>query len=119
MIIDHTTDHGTVRWVVELTAGYETNLLTNAERKEERYKDLMFDMKRNCEDARFVNLSVSCLGFFGAPCDAFEKMLQDLGMEETMRKFICKRITEIAIRTTYYTFCLREREWTHPELLGI
>ena len=119
MIIDHTTDHGTVRWVVELTAGYETNLLTNAERKEERYKDLMFDMKRNCEDARFVNLSVSCLGFFGAPCDAFEKMLQDLEMEETVRKFICKRITEIAIRTTYYTFCLREREWTHPELLGI
>ena len=36
MLINHATERGTVRWVAELTAGYETNLLTNAERKEER-----------------------------------------------------------------------------------
>ena len=119
MIIDHITDNGTVRWIVELTAGYETNLQNNAKRKEDRYKDLMSGMRRTCEDARFVNLSVSCLGFFGTSCDTFNDMLCELGLDDTARKFVYKRIIEIAIRTTYYTFCCREREWTNPELLVV
>ena len=119
MIIDHTTDNGTVRWVVELTAGYETNLQNNTKRKEDRYKDLMSGMRRTCEDARFVNLSMSCLGFFGSSCDTFNDMLCELGLDDTAGKFVCKRMIEISIRTTYYTFCCGERESTNPELLVV
>ena len=109
LIFDHTTDNGTV---LELTAGYETNLQNNTKRKDDRYKDLMSGMRRTCEDARFVNLSMSCLGFFGSSCDTFNDMLCvcELGLDDTARKFVYKRIIKISIRTTLlHVLLLRKR----------
>ena len=32
-------------------------------------------------------------------------------------KYIIKTLTDIAIRTTYYVFCKRGKDWNNPELL--
>ena len=79
MIIDQATKTGTLRWVVELTAGYETNLKSNSERKENRHKDCV---EHNGKDNR-----TSCLGLFGNLCVDFKNMLDELKLEQA---YICK-----------------------------
>ena len=55
--------------VLELTAGFETNMEDNADRKDSRYKDLVNRLQNEFDDIHFVNLSMSCLGFFWNTCD--------------------------------------------------
>ena len=47
-------------YIIELTVGYETNLLNNATRK--RHEKLINDQQNNYEKVIFVNLSISALG---------------------------------------------------------
>ena len=100
--------------VLELTAGFETNMEVNADRKDARYKDLVNRLQNEFDDIHFVNLSMSCLGFFWNTCDELDDVMTMCNMTDTMRKFTFKRMSELAIRTTYYIFCRRNLEWTHP-----
>ena len=56
---------------------------------------------------------MSCLGVFSndsiSLLSMFDKKEQD---------FCVKRMTTIAIRTTYYIFCTRNKEWKNPDLLS-
>ena len=40
-----------------------------------------------------------------------------LKFEKRTTSYTIKKITKIAIRTSYFTFCRRNREWTDPELM--
>ena len=60
---------------------------------------------------------MSCLGVFAKECSTFMEMLNDLGFEHNYKKYCIKRMTTIAIRTTYYIFCCRNKDWSDPELL--
>ena len=82
-------------YIVELTVGFESNLQKNSERKEGKYAQLIKSVK-------FVNISMSCLGVFAKECSTFMEMLNNLGFQNNYKKYCIKRITTIAIRTTYY-----------------
>ena len=104
-------------YIVKLTVGYETNLEKNAKRKKAQYSELVIDQSDHFEKVNFVNISMSSLGVYGKECSAFISMLNDLGFNENDRKYCIKRMTTIAIRTTYYIFCCRNKESASPELL--
>ena len=106
-------------YILELSVGYESNLQTNADRKKERYKDLIAQQKKHYKSVKFVNLSISSSGIFSKECDAFLEMLNDLGLDDRHRKYCIRKIMSIAIRTTYYIFCCRYKNWSTSELLII
>ena len=45
-------------------------------------------------------------------------MCNELKLESRHQKYIISKITKIAIRTTYYIFCCRNKPWTSPDLLS-
>ena len=104
-------------YIVELTVGYESNLYNNVKRKQSKYSELIREQNEKFKSVKFVNLSISSLGVFANECSTFIEMLHDLGIEHNHEKYIIRRMTTIAIRTTYYIFCCRNKEWSGPELL--
>ena len=104
-------------YVVELTVGYETNLRNNINRKNSKYKDLIQEQKKKFSSVTFINLSISALGVFDKESADFLNMLERMGLDDSHVKFVIKKIFSIAIRSTYYIFCCRNNEWTHPELM--
>ena len=104
-------------YIVELTVGYESNLYNNVKRKQSKYSELTREQNEKFKSVKFVNLSISSLGVFANECSTFIEMLHDLGIEYNYEKYIIRRMTTIAIRTTYYIFCCRNKEWSSPELL--
>jgi hypothetical protein len=83
-------------YILELSVGYESNLLTNVDRKRRRYEYLITQQKKQFKSVTFVNLSISSLGVFSKECHSF-----------------------LDIITTYYIFCCRDKDWLNPELLNI
>ena len=108
-----------ILYIVELTVGYESNLANNAKRKKEKYKDLIIKLDENFVSVKFVNLSISSLGVFDKECDTFIEMMNDLGLDDQHQQYCFRKIISIAIRTTYYIFCCRNKEWTNPGLVNI
>ena len=106
-------------YVLELTVGFESNLKKNADRKNEKYKDLISDLKRNYNHVKFVNLSLSSLGVFSTECKTFIDMLEILDFDKKRRKYVIRKIMNIAIRATYYIFCCRNKIWDDPSLMKI
>ena len=104
-------------YIVELTVGFESNLEKNVQRKKAKYSELIREQSERSENVRFINISISSLGVFAKECLTFMDMLNDLGFDKNHQKYCFKRMTTIAIRTTYYIFCCRNKEWTKPELL--
>ncbi len=108
-----------ILYMVELTVGYESNLANNAKRKKEKYKDLIIKLDENFVSVKFVNLSISSLGVFDKECDTFIEMMNDLGLDDQHQRYCFRKMISIAIRTTYYIFCCRNKEWTNPGLMNI
>ena len=106
-------------YIPELSVGYESNLQTNVDRKRRRYEDLITQQKKQFKAVKFVNLSISSLGVFSKECHSFLDMLNDLGFDKRHQHFAIRKIMSIVIRTTYYTFCCRDKDWSNPELLNI
>ena len=45
-------------YVLELTIGFESNLLTNVTQKQQKYQDLINEQHKNYEKVKFINLSI-------------------------------------------------------------
>ena len=84
-------------YIVELTVGYETNLLNNATRKRHKYEELINDQQNNYEKVIFVNLSISALGVFSKPSLSFMDMLKDLKFDMNCRKYIIRKIINTCV----------------------
>ena len=97
----------TCKNMARLTVGFESNLNNNAVRKKEKYQNLINEMSRNYRCVRFINLSMSSLGFFCDECSTFLDMMNDIGIDKKQQRFIIKKMINIAIRATYYIFCCR------------
>ena len=69
---------------------------------------------KNYEKVKFVNLSISSLGVFSHSSLDFTKMLKDPKFDEQCRKYYVRRIINICIRSSYYIFCKRNKEWDNP-----
>ncbi|CAB4040395.1 Hypothetical predicted protein, partial [Paramuricea clavata] len=106
-------------YVVELTTGYETNLKNNVKRKKDKYRELLRQLGKNCNQVKFINLSISSLGIFAEECSTFLDMLESIGLDKNHQMYCVKKMITIAIRTTYYIFCCRNKEWENPDLLTI
>ena len=105
-------------YILELTIGYESNLLNNTTRKRQKYKGLIKEHQKYYEKVKFVNLSVSSLGVFSESSLDFIEMLKDLELEDKCRKFIVKKIINNCIRSSYYIFCMRNKKWDNPQLMS-
>ena len=97
-------------YVLELTVGYETNLRNNINLKYSKYKELIKELKRKFNCVKFINLSVSALGVFDSESAAFIDMLERLDVNKNHVTYYIKKIITIAIRSTYYIFCCRNKE---------
>ena len=104
-------------YILELTVGYETNLRNNIKRKQEKYRVVITEQERHFNTVKFINLSISALGVFHKESSAFIKMLNGLDISENQTKYCMKKIINICIRSTYYIFCCRNKEWTNPNLM--
>ena len=104
-------------YILELTVGYESNLRNNINRKQSKYEKLIKDQKKKFKAVKFINLSISALGVFEKESAAFIKMLEDIHLDKNHVKYIIKKIINISIRSTYYIFCCRNKDWTKPDLL--
>ena len=88
--------------VLELTAGFESNLNNNAVRKKRISELDKKKMGRNYRCVKFVNLSMSSLGVFCDECSTFLDMMNDIGIDKKQQLYIIKKMINIAIRATYY-----------------
>ena len=79
----------------------------------------MRTLDENFVSVKFVNLSISSLGVFDKECDTFIEMMNDLGLDDQHQRYCFRKMISIAIRTTYYIFCCRNKEWTNPGLMNI
>ena len=71
-----------VLYVVELTVGFEFNLLKNAKRKKSKYKELIREQNEHFSTIKFVNLSISSLGVIAKECSSFTEMPNELGFQK-------------------------------------
>ena len=104
-------------YILELTVGFESNLLNNITRKNLKYKELVRQQRKHYNDVKFINLSISTLGVFSSQSTDFLEMLKDVGFEIQHQNFLLRRMINAAIRSTYFIFCRRNKDWDSPELL--
>ena len=108
-----------VLYTLELTLGFETNMQVNSIRKANKYNRLIKGLSSPYNKVTFINLSMGALGVMGSSCDSFLSLLQDLNFDRLVQKRIIMQTINIAIRTSYFIFCQRNKLWNNPELLTI
>ena len=102
--------------IIELTVGFETNITKNFERKKEKYEQLIYNLSTEYT-VEYVNLSLGALSVVNEKSE-LKKKLPKFGINDQSANFITKRIMKICIRTAYYIFCMRNKEWENPEHLA-
>ena len=104
-------------YLLELTVGFETNILTNSKRKSNKYNALIKDLNSQFSTVHFVNLSMGALGYLGTSSLNFYTMLEETGIDKAVQRDSTMKLINIAIRCSYYIFCRRNKEWTNPDLI--
>ena len=102
--------------VVELTVGFETNILKNSKRKEARYKDLIERLKKDY-NVEYFDLSMGGIGVIGNESKKIKDMFLNLGLSQQESDYLVRKIINVCIRSTYFIFCQRNKEWEQPGLL--
>ena len=88
-------------YILELTVGFESNIRKNSHRKHTKYHDLIKQHEHLFSEVKYINLSVSALGVFDQLSQSFLDMLKGLNYIPSTRNYITRKISTIAIRTTY------------------
>ena len=100
--------------------GYGSNLGSNAKRKKQKkYRELVQQLKSEHDKVNFVNLSISALGIYDKSTTDFTDKMKTLKLDGRSTNYIIEKIASIAIRTSYYIFCRRNKERTDPELMTL
>ena len=105
-------------YILELTLGFETNIQASRVRKANKYTPLLQDLSSSYNRVIFINVSMGALGVMGSSCDSFLSLLQDLSFGKVTQRRIIMKTINIAIWSTYYIFCQRNKPWNNPELLN-
>ena len=103
--------------ILELTVGFESNLKIISDRKLSKYRPLLPSLSTSYQEINFINMSMSALGVLESSCDSLFKLLKSLDIPEMHQKCLVSKTITIAIRSTYYIFCLRNKDWTVPDLM--
>ena len=104
-------------FVLELTAGFETNLLKNYQRKNLVYADLLARLSSTYANVCYLNLSMSAIGCVCSETNNFSAWLKDVGLTDNECIYTIRKTMKICMRTSYYIFCRRNSEWDAPDLL--
>ena len=110
------TDQNNIR-IIELTVGFETNIEVNTKNKSDRYEPLIQQLKTTGYKVEYVNLVMGAIGTYGHSCSNLKKTLLDLGVSSLETDYIMKKIVNVCIRCTYYIFCMRNKDWSNPDLM--
>ena len=62
-----------------------------------------------------IIIIMSSLGVFSDECSTFLDMMNDIGIDKKQQHYIIKKMVNIAIRSTYFIFCCRNRNWDNPD----
>ena len=68
--------------LLELTAGYQTNIDLNSNRKEESHREFMGRLAELYNKAQFINLSMGALGLYDKTSASLIRFYSDLGMNK-------------------------------------
>ena len=106
-------------YIIELTVGHESNAESNAKRKAEKCSQLRHDeaLCRSYRSIDFINLVMTTGGVFSKDTRSFFTMLSTLKIDSPLIKYTAVKVTCICIRTSYYIFCMRDKDWSSPELM--
>ena len=96
--------------LLELTVGFKTNIKKNFDRKAKHYQQLLAKLS-NKYKVYYVNLSLGAIGITGK--DSLI-MTAKGSLSKEILNFIVNRIINVCIRSTYYIFCMRNKEWENP-----
>ena len=99
---------------LELTVCHELNFEKARVCKEKQYRDLRKDLKINCTKLEIRFIEISALGFVPTSIKKFKKTCESFGI--AFDKLLAK-CSEVAIRTTYYIFTRRNKDWTNPLIM--
>ena len=105
-------------YLVDITVCYETNMPKNAQIKSIRYETTIEHLKSSFTCIRFVNPVVSALGVFYKDSKTLITMFEDFKITRQEHAYIIRKISNIAIRTSYYIFCMKDKSWSNPELMS-
>ena len=106
-------------YIAELTVDHESNVDRNIKQKADKYSHLLKDQRllRTYKKVEFINLVITTGGVFSKDTKPFFTMLNFL--QANIVKYIAIRVIAVCIRTSYYIFCMREKDWMTPELMEI
>ena len=105
-------------YLVELTICYKTIMPKNAQIKPNRYETTVEHLKSSFTCVKFVNLVVNALGIFYKDNKTLITMFEDFRISRREHAYIIRKISNIAIRTSYYIFCMKDKSWPNPELMS-
>ena len=88
-------------------------------RKDMKYHVFIMTPRYQYNQVTLINPSVSILGTFSLLSTDFTKILEDLNIADQHHTYILGKLSTIAIRSTYYTFCRRDQDWTTPDVLPL
>ena len=84
---------------------------------ERKYKYLETNLKSKYKKVKFTNIVISTFGVFDSSSVDFLEMLEDLKFDKTGRHYVVKKMMAIAVRSFYYVFCRRNKDWDNSELM--
>ena len=97
-------------YVVELTVCFETNFEKSRSYKETRYQHLNLNLKNSNHKLKTFYIEFSSLGFCSTSIIELTRLLRRLDVDVKRMVEIC---SEVCIRTSYYIFNRRDKEWTN------
>ena len=80
-----------------------------AQTKSNRYETTIEHLKSSFARVKFVNLVVSALGIFYMDSKALISVFEDFKITGQEHAYIIRKISNIAIRTSYYIFCMKDK----------
>ena len=96
---------------IELTVCYEHNTTKAREYKEQRYRNLQDEIEIEYSEFKVVFIEITTLGLTPKATLECKKLLKKFKVDYDR---LFRKCYEVAIRTSYYIFCRRNKEWTHP-----
>ena len=105
---------GNLVYSIELTICFETNFEKSRQYKQTRYENLKLNLIDKSKELKLLFIEFSSLGFFSPQSISFTRWARPLGVDVPRLISIC---SEVCIRTSFYIFNRRNKEWTNPVIL--
>ena len=122
MATSHTEPDLTLCWkndnqiiTIELTCPYETNTEKSWEFKKRRYENLKNELITPKSNFKLILLEITSLGFTTNDVKCFKDFILKLNLDYERIIYKCQ---EVAMRTSFYIYCRRNKQWFNPELLS-